>query len=133
MAENWLLWLFHIIHPHQWWFPLKEDDLPVWAAVLERWPLVTADSSQSETTGWLHNGSWEPPSLPPTMAAAVATKFSHKLFEPAPMNITETNHCLVIFEKLKIQREQGRFCDVSLKVHGREFPAHRLETLLLLC
>ena len=40
------------------------------------------------------------------MAAAVATKFSHKLFEPAPMNITETNHCLVIFEKLKIQREQ---------------------------
>ena len=61
----------------------------------------------------------------PTMAAAVATKFSHKLFEPAPMNITETNHCLVIFEKLKIQREQGRFCDVSLKVHGREFPAHR--------
>ena len=66
------------------------------------------------------------------MAAAVATKFSHKLFEPAPMNITETNHCLVIFEKLKIQREQGRFCDVSLKVHGREFPAHRLEMFTLL-
>ena len=67
----------------------------------------------------------------PTMAAAVATKFSHKLFEPAPMNITETNHCLVIFEKLKIQREQGRFCDVSLKVHGREFPAHRSDIFTL--
>ena len=59
------------------------------------------------------------------MALAPATKFSHKLFEPAPWTIAETNHCVVIFDKLKIQREQGRFCDVILKVHGRDFPAHR--------
>ena len=50
------------------------------------------------------------------MAAAVATKFSHKLFEPAPMNITETNHCLVIFEKLKIQREQVSTITTSCKI-----------------
>ena len=62
------------------------------------------------------------------MALAPATKFSHKLFEPAPWTIAETNHCVVIFDKLKIQREQGRFCDVILKVHGRDFPAHRSVT-----
>ena len=50
------------------------------------------------------------------MAAAVATKFSHKLFEPAPMNITETNHCLVIFEKLKIQREQVSTITIICKI-----------------
>ena len=62
------------------------------------------------------------------MALAPATKFSHKLFEPAPWTIAETNHCVVIFDKQKIQREQGRFCDVILKVHGRDFPAHRSAT-----
>ena len=59
------------------------------------------------------------------MTAATQTRFSHKLFEPAPWTISESNHCVMVFDKLKMQREQGRFCDVILKVNGRDFPAHR--------
>ena len=47
------------------------------------------------------------------------------MFEPAPWTIAESNHCATVFEKLRLQREQGRFCDVILKVNGREFHAHR--------
>ena len=65
------------------------------------------------------------------MTAATQTRFSHKLFgnsnanQPAPWTISEPNHCVMVFDKLKMQREQGRFCDVILKVNGRDFPAHR--------
>lgn len=60
------------------------------------------------------------------MAVTSQTKFSHKLFEPLTLTINEAKtHCVAIFDKLKFQREQGRFCDVILKVYDRDFPAHR--------
>ena len=43
-------------------------------------------------------------------------RYSHKTFDPAPWPISEPNHCTNVFEKLRLQREQGRFCDVILKV-----------------
>ena len=43
-------------------------------------------------------------------------RYSHKTFDPAPWPITEPNHYTNVFEKLRLQREQGRFCDVILKV-----------------
>ena len=52
-------------------------------------------------------------------------RYFHKTFDPAPWPISEPNHCITVFEKLRLQREQGRFCDVILKVSGRDFPAHR--------
>jgi len=42
-----------------------------------------------------------------------------------PMNFTENQHGNVVLEKLKAQREQGRFCDVTLYVEGKQFRAHR--------
>ncbi|XP_063218012.1 uncharacterized protein LOC134528370 isoform X2 [Bacillus rossius redtenbacheri] len=42
-----------------------------------------------------------------------------------PMNFTENQHGNAILEKLKIQKEQGRFCDVTLYVEGKQFKAHR--------
>ena len=47
--------------------------------------------------------------------------------QPGPWHILEPNnsHCLHVFEKLKNQREQSRFCDLFLRVCGRDFPAHR--------
>jgi len=41
------------------------------------------------------------------------------------MNFTENQHGNVVLEKLKAQREQGRFCDVTLYVEGKQFRAHR--------
>ncbi|KAJ8870589.1 hypothetical protein PR048_029612 [Dryococelus australis] len=42
-----------------------------------------------------------------------------------PMNFTENQHGNAVLEKLKIQKEQGRFCDVTLYVEGKQFKAHR--------
>ncbi|XP_068082056.1 zinc finger protein 879 [Anabrus simplex] len=42
-----------------------------------------------------------------------------------PMNFTENQHGNAILEKLKLQKEQGRFCDVTLYVEGKQFKAHR--------
>ena len=35
------------------------------------------------------------------------------------------NHCTMVFEKLRVQREQGRYCDLILSIQGRQFAAHR--------
>ncbi|KAJ9590612.1 hypothetical protein L9F63_016382, partial [Diploptera punctata] len=42
-----------------------------------------------------------------------------------PMNFTENQHGNVVLEKLKTQREDGRFCDVTLYIEGKQFQAHR--------
>ena len=43
-----------------------------------------------------------------------------------PMTVSESNsHCTALFEKLRMQREQGRYCDLVLSIQGRQFPAHR--------
>ncbi|PSN51079.1 hypothetical protein C0J52_01507 [Blattella germanica] len=42
-----------------------------------------------------------------------------------PMNFTENQHGNAVLEKLKVQREEGRFCDVTLYVEGKQFRAHR--------
>lgn len=41
------------------------------------------------------------------------------------MNFTETEHGNSMLEKLRSQREEGRFCDVTLYVEGKTFRAHR--------
>uniref|UniRef100_A0A914WZ29 BTB domain-containing protein n=1 Tax=Plectus sambesii TaxID=2011161 RepID=A0A914WZ29_9BILA len=42
-----------------------------------------------------------------------------------PMSFTENQHGNVVLERLRQQRESGRFCDVFLVVHDRQFSAHR--------
>ncbi|KAJ1531467.1 hypothetical protein ONE63_000142 [Megalurothrips usitatus] len=42
-----------------------------------------------------------------------------------PMNFTENQHGNVILEKLRMQKDSGRFCDVTLYVEGKQFKAHR--------
>lgn len=41
------------------------------------------------------------------------------------MNFTENQHGNVILEKLRMQKDSGRFCDVTLYVEGKQFRAHR--------
>ena len=44
----------------------------------------------------------------------------------ARLNISEADsHCVQAFDRLRVQREQARFTDLTLSVQGREFPAHR--------
>lgn len=45
--------------------------------------------------------------------------------ETNPMNFTENQHGNSILEKLRLQRESGRFCDVILYVENRKFYLHR--------
>ena len=46
--------------------------------------------------------------------------------QPTPWTISEGNsHCVHVFDKLRVQREQSRFADLILSVRGREFAAHR--------
>ena len=45
--------------------------------------------------------------------------------QPTPWTISENSHCVHVFDKLRVQREQSRFADLILSVHGREFAAHR--------
>lgn len=42
-----------------------------------------------------------------------------------PMNFTENQQANAVLERLRQQRETGRFCDVVLIVQDRQFPAHR--------
>lgn len=42
-----------------------------------------------------------------------------------PMNFTENQQGNAILEKLRAQKEQGRFCDIVLYVQGKQFRAHR--------
>lgn len=42
-----------------------------------------------------------------------------------PMNFTENQHGNVMLEKLRMQKDSGRFCDVTLYVEGKQFRAHR--------
>jgi hypothetical protein len=37
------------------------------------------------------------------------------------MSFTESEHGNSVLEKLRSQREEGRFCDVTLYVEGRSF------------
>lgn len=41
------------------------------------------------------------------------------------MNFSENHQGSLILDKLRIQRENGRFCDVTFHVKGKEFKAHR--------
>lgn len=41
------------------------------------------------------------------------------------MNFAENTHGGVLFDKLRLQQESGRFCDIVLYVEGRQFRAHR--------
>jgi hypothetical protein len=41
-----------------------------------------------------------------------------------PMSFTD-QHGNVVLDRLRHQRDSGRFCDVSLSVNNRHFPAHR--------
>jgi hypothetical protein len=46
--------------------------------------------------------------------------------QPTPWTISEANsHCVHVFDRLRVQREQSRFADLILSVRGREFAAHR--------
>ncbi|CAN8001641.1 unnamed protein product [Ixodes hexagonus] len=41
------------------------------------------------------------------------------------MNFAESTHGGTLLEKLRLQQDQGRFCDIVLQVEGRKFRAHR--------
>lgn len=45
--------------------------------------------------------------------------------ETNPMNFTENQHGNIILEKLRMQRECGKFCDVILYVENEKFHVHR--------
>ncbi|XP_046402882.1 hypermethylated in cancer 2 protein-like isoform X2 [Ischnura elegans] len=42
-----------------------------------------------------------------------------------PMNFCENQQGNIVLENLRAQKEQGRFCDVTLYVQGKQFRAHR--------
>lgn len=42
-----------------------------------------------------------------------------------PMTFTENQQGNAVLEKLRQQRETGRFCDVVLVVKDKQYPAHR--------
>lgn len=42
-----------------------------------------------------------------------------------PMTFTENQQGNAVLEKLRQQRETGRFCDVVLVVQDKQYPAHR--------
>lgn len=42
-----------------------------------------------------------------------------------PMNFTENQHGNIILDKLRMQRESGKFCDVILYVENKKFHVHR--------
>lgn len=42
-----------------------------------------------------------------------------------PMNFTENQHGNIILDKLRLQREAGKFCDVILYVDNQKFFLHR--------
>ena len=53
-------------------------------------------------------------------------QFQQQQLSAAPWSISESeNHCIHVFDKLRVQREQSRFADLILSVRGREFAAHR--------
>jgi len=41
------------------------------------------------------------------------------------VNEARSLHCMAVLDRLRVQREQGRFCDLALSIQGRTFAAHR--------
>ena len=47
------------------------------------------------------------------------------LFKNNAMTFTENQHAIAVLEKLHLQREQERCCDVIINCAGEQFEAHR--------
>ncbi|TRY64015.1 hypothetical protein TCAL_05574 [Tigriopus californicus] len=47
-------------------------------------------------------------------------------FDMKPLIVSEGSmHCCNAFDRLRAQREQGRYCDLTLSIGGRKFQSHR--------
>lgn len=67
-----------------------------------------------------------PPRLRSAPAAALETRVSDRRVTPEPETRTVLMGGSQMQSQLAAFRREGRFCDVVVRVGGREFPAHRL-------
>ena len=99
-------------HPHEELLIVNASEEPTTLSVPYNLCSSLASTSSSETfIGSTHT---------------LSTATSHGHLDSGPWVFNESEyHCTAVFERLRAQREQGRFCDLILSIEGRKFSAHR--------
>ena len=94
---------------------------------------LVSSGNQQISNNSLHHQDLQPLNIDPGMQQSpVPVPVHHQqqaspnYQQPSPWTISEANsHCVHVFDRLRVQREQSRFADLILSVRGREFAAHR--------